>query len=180
MALPTSMVRIALRAGTSQDALRVAALATQVFLDTYATHGIREDLAHEAFSKYSPARFADRLADDRRHFILAERDDHLLGFAELARQPALATPDGPDGLELVRLDVQPPFHRRGIGRALLQEAESQSRALKAGALWLSVWSGNQRGLGFYRSRGYKDAGTTRRVVEGTSYENRILLKQLVA
>ncbi len=36
-----------LRTGVPDDALCIGVLATQVFLDTYATSGIRPDLAYE-------------------------------------------------------------------------------------------------------------------------------------
>ena len=39
---------ISLRPGTRNDAVTVAALSLQVFLDTYATDGVRPDLAREA------------------------------------------------------------------------------------------------------------------------------------
>ena len=42
------------RVAQPTDAVCIAALATQVFLDTYATDGLRPDLAREAFAVYSP------------------------------------------------------------------------------------------------------------------------------
>jgi GNAT superfamily N-acetyltransferase len=41
----------ALRAAAADDALTIAALATQVFLDTYATDGVFHELAIEAQGK---------------------------------------------------------------------------------------------------------------------------------
>ena len=45
------------------DALCVGVLATQVFLDTYATAGLRPDLAREALANYSPTVFETRIRD---------------------------------------------------------------------------------------------------------------------
>lgn len=70
----------------------VGALATQVFLDTYATHGIRPDMAREVFEEYSGPAFAARLAETRRRFVLAVTGRAIVGFAELLlpRRPLLA------------------------------------------------------------------------------------------
>lgn len=70
-----------LRPGTLQDATTIAALAIQVFLDTYATQGIRPDLAREVFREYSAEAFQERINRPGCHFVLAEIDTALIGFA---------------------------------------------------------------------------------------------------
>jgi len=167
-----------LRIGAPGDALSVAALAIQVFLDTYATEGIRSDLAREAFNEYSAVKFEERLADPTRLFILAEREGHLLGFAEVSLLHTRPNAHTPAGQELIRLYVQPAFQRKGIGSALLRSAELHCASLQAQTLWLTAWAGNQRALHFYRACGYHDVGATSYVLEGNAYENRILVKQL--
>ena len=61
-----------LRSGGTADAATIAALSVQVFLDTYATHGVRPDLAREAFRAYSEQSFVARLSASGRRFVLAE------------------------------------------------------------------------------------------------------------
>jgi ribosomal protein S18 acetylase RimI-like enzyme len=175
---PVHTTKPVLRIGAPGDALSVAALAIQVFLDTYATDGIRSDLAREAFNEYSSLRFEERLADPTRLFILAEREGHLLGFAELSLVHTRPNDQTPEGKELIRLYVQPAFQREGIGSALLRSAELKCASPQAQTLWLTAWAGNQRALSFYRACGYHDVGSTSYVFEGNAYENRILVKQL--
>ena len=71
---------ISLRPGTRNDAVTVAALSLHVFLDTYATDGVRPDLAREAFREYSEQQFLARLSTSSRRFVLAEEQKALLGF----------------------------------------------------------------------------------------------------
>jgi len=163
------------RAGEPADALCVGVLAMQVFLDTYATDGIRPDLAREALAGYSPEAFAPRLADRDVSFVLAETRGHLIGFAELHHGSACpADPSARD--ELVRLYVQQPFQRQGIGAQLMRHAEQRARTAGAEALWLSAWCGNERALAFYPAMGYKDVGHAEHVIEGRAYPNRLFLK----
>jgi diamine N-acetyltransferase len=163
------------RAGGADDALCVGVLAMQVFLDTYATGGIRPDLAREALAGYSPEAFAPRLADGDTSFVLAEAAGHLVGFAELHRASACPA-DARARIELVRLYVQRPFQRQGIGAQLMKHAEQRARAGGADALWLSAWCGNERALAFYPAMGYKDVGAAEHVIEGRAYANRLFLK----
>ena len=167
--------RCRLRVGSVADAECVAGLAQLVFLDTYAADGMRADLAREALAVCSAARFAAALSDQQQRLALAECDGLLLGFAQLALQPAAVSGDLPPGLELIRLYVHPAHQRCGLGRMLLADAEGQARSAGLG-LWLSAWAGNTRALDFYRALGFRDVGARPYVFEANTYENRLLYK----
>lgn len=150
----------------------------QVFLDTYATDGVRPDLAREAFQQYSEAAFAARLADPGRRFMLADTPGGLIGFAELAAAIAQAPAPHVRGCELVRLYVRPGSQRSGVGARLLAEAEELAGSAGSPHLWLTAWEGNLRALAFYARMGYADAGTSSYAFEGRAYRNRVLAKPL--
>lgn len=163
---------------TAADALTLSALATQVFLDTYATHGISPDLAREAATVYAPAVFAQRLRDASVELWLAMSGGHAVGFVDVAFATTCPVP-GVGGAEVFRLYVQRPFLRQGVGRALLAQAEKIACGRGADNVWLTAWVGNERALAFYRAQGYRDVGATEYVIEGTGYENRVLCKRRV-
>ncbi|MGN7876354.1 GNAT family N-acetyltransferase [Roseateles sp. 22389] len=167
---------IRIRSIISPSSLRP--LAIQVFLDTYATQGIRPDLAREVFREYSSEAFQERINRPGCHFVLAEIDTALIGFAEI---DAFATPcpgATSAGAELVRLYVQPAFQRVKVGQRLLAAAEDVARATGLPALWLTAWDGNQRARDFYAARGYADIGETVHVIEGRSYGNRVFRREI--
>lgn len=180
-----------LRPGGPADARCIAALAIQVFLDTYATDGVRADLADEAFADYGVAAFAARLVLPGRRFVLAEVaspvplaegqgpvEPGLAGFAELQGPRVPAPLSGVEGAELVRLYVQPQAQRLGLGRQLLQAAEGRAAEAGAEALWLTAWSGNTRARAFYAAQGYDDVGETSIEIQGRTYVNRVLRRTL--
>jgi diamine N-acetyltransferase len=167
-----------IRSGTPDDALCISALATQTFLDTYATEGIRPDLAREVFSLCSVAAFAAHLNEAQTVFLLAEHNGHLLGFAQLSTAISKAGNTAHTGCELVRLYVQPNQKRRGIGRALMQAAAERSRAARADSVWLTAWAENHRARAFYAAIGYQDVGELPYVWEDQSYENRVFVRAL--
>lgn len=55
---PVNTFQSPFRSATPDDAVTISALAVQVFLDTYATDGVRPDLAHEALAVCSVEAFA--------------------------------------------------------------------------------------------------------------------------
>jgi GNAT superfamily N-acetyltransferase len=167
------------RTAIAADALCLSVLATQVFLDTYATQGIRPAIAREVRQYFSEEAFAEILSHPRRHILLAEIDDHLVGFAQLThdRTHERLPPEAP-ATELNRLYVQRPHLRKGIGKELLARAETLARAAGAEFLWITAWTGNAQALRFYEAQGYQDVGASVYTFEGDRYETRVLLKYL--
>ena len=174
----SSDAEIGVRAAQARDAPCLSALATQVFLDTYATCGISPALAREADSRFSVSAFAERLVRDKVRTLLVEREGHLVGFAEVTLDEVHALVPSRAAAELARLYVQSHFLRQGIGRRLLRQAETLARADGAASLWLTAWVGNTRALAFYASQGYEALGSTDYSFEGQVFENRLLAKEL--
>lgn len=171
-------VPVHLRPAVPADALCLGVLAAQVFLDTYAVAGVRPALAREVLACCSPAAYEALLADGSVAILVAERDAHLVGFAQLAREAVHPLAPGLRGAELRRLYVQERFTGGGLGRRLLAAAEATAAASGAQALWLTAWVGNARALAFYPRCGYRDAGATTYEFEGESHENRFFVKPL--
>ena len=164
-----------LRVAGPNDAEAISGLAILVFLSTYAAEGLRQDLAREALTVCSAARFTAALADTQQRLVLIESRGHLLAFSQLSLALTAACERAPVGLELIRLYVHPAFQRQRLGRQLLADVEAQSRT-RTQPLWLTAWSGNQRALDFYRAVGFRDIGVKPYAFESQTYENRILVK----
>lgn len=167
-----------LRPARDDDALCIGVLATQVFLDTYATDGVRPALAREVLSHFSTAATTELLAQPDTRFVVAEHGLHLRGFAQLSLGKRHAQVDGSKTAEVVRLYVQRAFQGRGLGRRLLQQAQALAAADGATQLWLTAWVGNPRALDFYAGVGWRDVGGTDYVFEGEAFPNRIFVRDL--
>lgn len=163
------------RRATTADAPTLSTLATQVFLDTYATHGINDALAREVATVYSTEVFERRLRDADVELLLVTSGGYTVGFVDIAFATLCPVP-GVRGAEVFRLYVQRPFLRRGLGCALMAKAEASARARGLESIWLTAWTGNHGALAFYQSLGFRDIGTTEYVIDGVGHENRVLCK----
>ncbi|MCR8721793.1 GNAT family N-acetyltransferase [Pseudomonas syringae] len=177
--ITTPPLTITLRDASSADAICLSALGMQVFLDTYATQGIRESIAREALDAFSPQAFAHLLAEPATLIIVAESQGHLIGFAQLALRTDHPMLGIPTAAELQRLYVQERFTGRGAGRLLLEAAEQRAASGHATLLWANVWVGNPRALGFYPRQGYEVKGSPRYVFQGETHENCLFAKAIV-
>jgi GNAT superfamily N-acetyltransferase len=175
--MPTDAPQIAYRRAGADDALSVGVLAMQVFLDTYATRGIRPDLAREALRVYGVEAIGLRLRGPDAQIIVAECEGSTVAFIDLSLR-SVCPVAGIEGLEVLRLYVQAPFKRQGIGRSLLRKAEQFALERGDRHVWLTVWAGNTGALAFYPAAGYADVGTTQYLIEGQAYENRVFARRL--
>ena len=172
------MSDILYRPAVADDALCLGVLATQVFLDTYAPHGIRPALAREVLAHCSVAAYEALLADPGVTLLVAECDAHLVGFSQVDDGVGHALVPEAAASELRRLYVQEGFTGRGIGRDLLRHAEKAAAARGADTLWLTAYTGNARALQFYPRRGYEDLGATVFSFEGEDHPNRLYAKRI--
>lgn len=169
---------VTVKTAIAADALCIGVLATQVFLDTYATDGIRDSLAREVLEQLSTDAIAALLAAPDIRFIVAERAGHMVGFAQWTLDVAQELVRSRPSAQLNRLYVQERFTGRGLGALLLERAQSLALAEGATALWLTAWVGNDRALAFYPRRGYADVGATVYEFQNEQYENRVFAKIL--
>lgn len=163
-----------------------AAVAIQVWLDTYALEGVRRVFSDHVFSELSPASFEARIRSREECVFVAEQRQHIIGVAvartpcpcPCAAAPAEAPGAGPDkepdaraassalNIELDKLYVQRSARRRGVGQGLLRAVEewhpkfdvAGPDAVGAG-VWLAVWEHNRGAIDFYRRCGYQELGS---------------------
>ena len=175
---PAADSDLSFRVATIADADCISTLATQVYLNTYATEGIRPLLVREVDAQLSVVAISDLLSKPATSFILVERAAHLIAFAQITFGATHERVAAKNTVELDRLYVHERFTAQGIGKALLNHVESLAASRGASALWLTAWVHNLRALRFYAARGYGDVGMTMYRFEHEQHENRLFVKTL--
>lgn len=167
-----------LRPATQSDVLTIAVLGMQVFMDTYATEGVRDAIAREALESFAPETISSIIERPDTVFLLAEASEHLVGFAQVCLQTNHSLVGDQHAAELSRLYVQERFTGRGVGWRLLQRAETEASARGASRLWATVWVGNSRALLFYPRQGYENAGSPVHRLQAETHQNVLFCKSL--
>lgn len=166
--------QFSLRVACNADVKPLSALATQVWLHTYAKEGVSLVIADYVLGALNPARFAELVADPETHIVVAEHGDNLLGFATVRRN--MPCPSGALAqFELQTLYVQAHYVGKGVGSALLRHVTHWARAHAQSALWLTVNAQNQRAIDFYKAQGYRQQGTTLFMLGGVGHENHVMV-----
>jgi len=169
---------VVIRGAVPRDALCIGVIGMQVFLDTYATEGIRESIAREVLESFSPDVISKLLIQPDIALFVAQMNGHLIGFAQIAMQASHELICTPNVAELQRLYVQERFTGKGIGYRLLQEAEKHAQLGGASMLWATVWAGNERALDFYPRQAYEHLGSPSYVFQNETHKNLLFGKKL--
>ena len=104
---------------------------------------------------------------EKRSFMLAVRDDAVLGFCHFsaapnnADRPERATPGGEMVGRLHSLYIDPDALGQGIGHALMSQALSTFTAWGCERAHLWVLEGNSRAVSFYERQGWQLTGDTK-------------------
>jgi len=113
-----------------------------------------------------------RIGGPDRRMFLAWMEDRVVGFA------ATRVLEAADTVELAGIVVLEEMAGRGIGTPLVDAAAAAAARAGAGEMLVKTETTNERALGFYRSRGFVDRGTSVEHVEGTSVEVAELVRAL--
>lgn len=99
-----------IRTATPADASAIRSVARRSYEED---DGDDEHLTHRLFERrYASGRLDARLEREERLFVLAERDDEVVGFAEGTT--------GAEGGRIERLHVAPAYRTEGVGVALYE------------------------------------------------------------
>ena len=103
---------------------------------------------------------ADWLDAPRVTSLILLEQEHPVGFALIARHTRLGFLRRPTA-ELVALVLESQARGRGLGRVLLEAAESEATRFAASEMWLHTAEDNFRAREFFSARGYAESGSGR-------------------
>jgi len=160
-----------IRKARLDDCLDLAALSLQVWLQTYATQGLRAKISHYALSTFTERYFQQLLSEPRTEIWVAIIEEHLVGFIALDLSSNFNDNDSDIGYgyEITTLYVSEHFQGQGIGRQLLNEAKKQYGL----PYWLSVWVKNDQAVNFYTKLGLKLIGEQNFDLNGELHQNSV-------
>ncbi len=167
-----------IREGVPADAERLAVLATQVWLHTYATDGISTVIASYVLSELSVSKFTAMLLQENSTVLVAQIDVNIVGYAVV--NLGVQCPSGSPTVEVASLYVQEHFARKTIGSSLLRQSRQVAlRRTGSSAIWLMVNAQNWPAIAFYQKHGLVKTGTAYFELGGDKHENHVLVSASV-
>ncbi|KAK0331720.1 hypothetical protein LTR94_027787, partial [Friedmanniomyces endolithicus] len=155
------MTEILIRPAVAKDAKALGALGRATFIDTFVT-GFRipypkADLEGFLNASFDLEPIRKKLAEAQGAWWVAERDGQLAGFANAGPNGLPHEDAQPGDMELRRLYIARDAQGLGLGTRLLTQALDWMQARTQDALWIGVWSGNEKAIKLYGAYGFEKA-----------------------
>lgn len=161
---------------TAADLPAIDRIFRRSFCDTFAHLYAPEDL--DAFlGKFTPDAWAEEFNDRRYRFRIAEADGASVGYVKLGPS-ALPIKTSASAIELRQLYILKEHHGSGLAVALTDWALGEARRLRAGELYLTVYTDNHRARRFYDRYGFQEVGRYDFMVGNHADEDIIMRKTL--
>ncbi len=151
---------------TASDAPALSRLSAALFPLGCPANTTPEDLAEYINKELTPERFRAMIEDDSIVILVVRVTGKLAGYALIAHADAPSHIHSLARLELRKFYIDTAYHGRGVAGALMKEVLAIKKEVLAiaadgsqGPLWLTVFSGNDRAISFYKRWGFEIAGT---------------------
>ena len=162
---------------TTADAQALSHLSAALFPLGCPANTKPEDLAEYIGKELTPQRFRVLLEDDRNAILIANIEGKLAGYALVARGSAPPRMQSTAQLELRKFYIDAAYHGRGVANTLMKKVPAIAAEGRDGTLWLSVFSGNQRAISFYKKWGFRIAGTQNFLVGADSQQDYLMQQE---
>jgi ribosomal protein S18 acetylase RimI-like enzyme len=172
-------MNVSIRRAALEDAASLSLVGSATMLETYTHLLPGADILAHCTVNHAISKYVGWLADPACVVWLAEA---ILGapIGYLVLTPAGLPVEGPSprDLEVQRIYVLAPYHKAGLGHALMNLAIGEARARGAERLVLGVHNDNARALAFYGRQGFGVIAARKFVVGGTICCDSVLAKVL--
>ncbi|MEU4562405.1 GNAT family N-acetyltransferase [Actinoplanes sp. NPDC023936] len=145
------------RSAAAADARSIARICTASYRDAYRDVLPPGYIERSVTAFYNEPRVAADIAPVPPEWFgyqVAEEDGRVLGAAGGGMT-------GPRTGELSLIYLEAAARGRGLGSLLLERVTEQIRAAGGTEMWVSVFLGDSKGIGFYRARGFQPKQTVR-------------------
>jgi len=154
------MQPIIIRRCVPGDEIALSIVGQATFLDTFAGVLAGKDIIGHCARQHSSEKYGAWLRDQDSAAWIAEVEpgEAPVGYLVVTKPDLPLADISPDDAEIKRVYLLNRFRGAGLGRRLMQEAETHARARGIRRLLLGVYSGNGAAISFYERLGYERVG----------------------
>ncbi|WP_019038593.1 GNAT family N-acetyltransferase [Psychroflexus tropicus] len=149
---------ILIKAFDTTEAEKLSKLSRQTFIESHGHSAKAKDIEDYIQSHFNTENLTDALEDPYTHFSKVYFKSQLAGYTKLILNQPHSLINNPNVAKFERLYLLKEFYGKGLGEALLQHNIDLAKKRQQKALWLFVWTQNDKGLKFYKKNRFKIVG----------------------
>lgn len=141
-----------------EDVRLLQELSIETFTDTFKEQNTPENMKAYLDKAFNLKRLEEELSTPGTEFHLIYYQDEPAGYLKVNVKDAQSEKMGENSLEIERVYVRQQFHRKGLGKHLMDKAAETARLRGKTEIWLGVWKKNENAKDFYRKQGFEQTG----------------------
>ncbi len=143
---------------TPEHLSELQAISRETFTETFQEQNSPEHLHAYLEKAYNQEQLALELENPESRFYFICSDEEVAGYLKINVGKAQSEKMGADSLEVERIYVKKKFHKKGLGKLLLEKAFDVAAELEKKKVWLGVWEHNENAIAFYKKKGFVQTG----------------------
>ncbi|SRR5690606_12231521 len=153
-------IKYRIRLADVQDAVAIATLGKQTFIETFGEQNTAEDIEMYVSSQFTTEVISSEISDPTNcFFLILDVDNNIMGYAKMRKTDATKYGISKNAIELQRIYILREHHGKRAGAILMQACLDQARHDGFQVIWLGVWEHNTKALAFYKKLGFEEFGS---------------------
>lgn len=149
------MEEISIRKASADDVSSLLALGRQTYLETFGPYNTKENSEAYMNKAFTTGQLTEELTSRHSQWYLALSGNEKAGYLKVNFNSAQTELQDEKAMEIERIYVLQKYHRKGIGKLLLEKALAIARQHHMEYVWLGVWERNANALSFYNRQGFE-------------------------
>lgn len=170
---------IAIKPISSSEVESLAELSQKTFVESHGHSASPADIQNYIDKHFSIRTLSEALENPRIYFSKIYVDNQLAGYSKLILDEQHPLTDLSPVAKFERLYLLKDFYGLGLGEMLLVHNSELAKKQHQKALWLFVWTENEKGLKFYKKSHFKIIGEHDfKISDQHSNPNYVMLKRV--
>lgn len=161
-----------------EDIKNIATLVFYVWVDTYTSEGMEDELSNYLWKELSPKNFSKRISALQREMYKIVIKDHIVGFMEINYESPTEY-DLQNKCEIEKIYIHKKYQNVGLGSKLIRFTNSLCREKGINKYWLSVYEKNVNAINFYQKHAFKNIGEIYFEIGSGKHKNFVLSKEVM-
>lgn len=140
------------------DATLLSEMAAQSFIESHGHSAPAKDIDQYVKEKYSKTVLEAELTDAQNHYHIVYVNKQAAGYSKIVLNAPYESSPASNIAKLERIYLLKSFYGTGAGTALFDFNIRLIKAAQQEAVWLFVWTGNERAIRFYKKKGFEIIG----------------------
>ncbi|MCM3699668.1 GNAT family N-acetyltransferase [Paenibacillus macerans] len=149
---------VKIRKCSREDLQTLQEISIETFNDTFKDQNSPENMQAYLERAFNAEQLEKEWSNTSSEFYFICFHDEPAGYLKVNMNDAQSEKMGDESLEIERIYIRSKFHRKGLGKYLINKAMEIAISQAKKTVWLGVWEKNENAIDFYKKMDFVQTG----------------------